>query len=70
MLTGRQFRLNVTTIGIKTLPGHTGVAVPVRAGSVGNVEVGPTPFNRRMILARWNGHHLGMFQEGSSGTWR
>ena len=63
MLTGKQFRLNVETMGIRTVPGQRGVAVPVPAGSVVTVESGPTPFDRNKILVSWNGRQFIMFLE-------
>ena len=63
MLTGKQFRLNVETMGIRTVPGQRGVAVPVPAGSVVTVESGPTPFDRNKILVSWNQRQFVMFLE-------
>ena len=63
MLTGKQFRLSVETMGIKAVPGQRGGAVPVPAGSVVTVEAGPTPLDRRAILVNWNGRQLIMFLE-------
>jgi len=63
MLTGKQFRLNVETMGIRTVPGQRGVAVPVPAGSVVTVESGPTPFDRNKILVSWNSRQYIMFLE-------
>jgi hypothetical protein len=63
MLTGKQFRLNVETMGIRTVPGQRGVAVPVPAGSVVTVEAGPTPFDRNKIMVSWNGRQFVMFLE-------
>ena len=63
MLTGKQFRLNVETMGIRAVPGQRGVAVPVPAGSVVTVEAGPTPFGHNGILVSWNGRQFVMFLE-------
>jgi hypothetical protein len=63
MLTGKQFRLNVETMGIRTVPGQRGVAVPVPAGSVVTVEAGPTSFDRSKILVTWNDRQFIMFLE-------
>lgn len=63
MLTGKQFRLNIETMGIRTVPGQRGVAVPVPAGSVVTVEAGPTPFDRNKILVSWNQRQFVMFLE-------
>ncbi|HEV8147462.1 MAG TPA: hypothetical protein VGP79_13815 [Bryobacteraceae bacterium] len=63
MLTGKQFRLNVETLGIRAVPGQRGVAVPVPAGSVVTVDAGPTPIDGRTILVNWNGRQLIMFLE-------
>ena len=63
MLTGKQFRLNVETMGIRAVPGQRGVAVPVPAGSVVTIEAGPTPLDRSGILVSWNGRQFVMFLE-------
>jgi hypothetical protein len=63
MLTGKQFRLNVETMGIRAVPRQRGIAVPVPAGSVVTVEAGPTSLDSRGILVSWNGRQFVMFLE-------
>ena len=63
MLTGRQYRLNVETMGIRAVPGQRGIAVPVPAGSVVTVEAGPTSRDSRAILVSWNARQFVMFLE-------
>ena len=62
MLTGRQFRLNRTTLGVDiTRPRQPAIEVP--AGDIIEVATGPTVKDPRMVEVLWKDRFLLMFTQ-------
>lgn len=62
MLTGKRFKLKVSTLGIETIGTHR-EAVQVPANEIVVVTSGPRHANSRMLDVLWNGRALLMFVE-------